>query len=115
MCLAVGSAIGHPAAGMSAAGGAMNTGFGQKQSIDDSSLLPMLFATIGMAFSGFLGVLLGHENLLLVFAAALLAFGYGMLTRRPGGYSWVGQQCVITFLVASALPASLKEIGRAHV
>jgi uncharacterized membrane protein YccC len=109
MGLAVGIAIGHPAAGMIAAGGAMNTGFGQKQSIDDSSLLPMLFATIGMAFSGFLGVLLGHENLLLVFAAALLAFGYGMLTGRPGGYSWVGQQCVITFLVASAFPASLKE------
>jgi Fusaric acid resistance protein-like len=109
VCLGAGIAVGHPAAGMIAAGGATNTGFGQKQSIDDSHLLPMIFVTFGMAFSGFLGVLLGHENLLLVFVSALWAFGYGMLTARPGGYGWVGQQCVITFLVASAFPASLRD------
>ncbi len=57
-------------------------------------------------------MLLGHENLLLVFISALWAFGYGMLTGRPGGYGWVGQQCVITFLVASAFPASLGRRGR---
>jgi len=107
LCFAIGIAVGHPAAGMIAAGGAMNTGFGQKQTINESYLLPMIFVTFGMAFSGFLGVLLGHENLLLVLVSALLAFGYGMLTARPSGYSWVGQQCVITFLVASAFPASL--------
>ena len=106
ICLAAGIAAGHPAAGLIAAGGAMNTGFGQKHAIDNSSLLPMIFVTLGMTFSGFLGVLLGHENLLLVVTAALMAFGYGMLTARPGGYGWVGQQCVITFLVTSAFPAS---------
>jgi hypothetical protein len=109
ICLGAGIAAGHPAAGMIAAGGASNTGFGQKQCIDNSHLVPMIFVTFGMAFSGFLGVLLGHANLLLVFVAALWAFGYGMLTTRPGGYSWVGQQCVITFLVTSAFPASLRE------
>ena len=93
---------------MIAAGGAVNTGFGTKQCIQRSMLLPMIFVTFGMAFSGFLGVLLGHENLLLVFVSALWAFGYGMLTGRPGGYGWVGRQCVITFLVASAFPASLE-------
>jgi len=108
ICLGVGIAVGHPAAGMLAAGGAANTGFGQKHSIDESHLLPMIFVTFGMAFAGFVGVVLGHENLLLVVAAALWAFGYGMLTARPDGYSWVGQQCVITFLVASAFPAPLK-------
>jgi fusaric acid resistance family protein len=108
LCLGIGIAVGHPAAGMIAAGGAVNTGFGQKQCIDHSRLLPMIFVTFGMAFSGFLGVLLGHENLLLVFVSALWAFGYGMLTTRPDGYSWVGQQCVITFLVTSAFPASFE-------
>jgi len=108
ICLGVGIAVGHPAAGMLAAGGAANTGFGQKHSIDESQLLPMIFVTFGMAFAGFVGVVLGHENLLLVVAAALWAFGYGMLTARPDGYSWVGQQCVITFLVASEFPAPLK-------
>ena len=108
ICLGVGIAVGHPAAGLLAAGGAANTGFGQKHSIDESHLLPMIFVTFGMAFAGFAGVVLGHENLLLVVAAALWAFGYGMLTARPDGYSWVGQQCVITFLVASAYPAPLR-------
>jgi hypothetical protein len=109
VCLAIGIAVGHPAAGMIAAGGAVNTGFGQKHSIDDSSLLPMIFVTLGMSFAGFFGVLIGHENQLLVLASALWGFGYGMLTNRPEGYGWVGQQCVITFLVASAFPAPLGE------
>jgi hypothetical protein len=38
-------AIGHTAAGMIAAGGALNTGFGQKHRIDDAHLLPMIFVT----------------------------------------------------------------------
>jgi hypothetical protein len=38
--------------------------------------------------------------------AALWGFGHGMLTARPEGHGWVGQQCVITFLVTSAFPAS---------
>lgn len=109
LCLAVGVATGHPVVGLIAAGGAMNTGFGHKQCIDRSHLLPMIFVTFGMAFSGFVGVQIGHENLLLVFMAALWGFGYGMLTARPGGYGWVGQQCVITFLVASAFPAPLED------
>ena len=115
ICLAAGLATGHPAAGMIAAGGAVNTGFGTKQCIQRSMLLPMIFVTFGMAFSGFVGVLLGHENLLLVFVSALWAFGYGMLTGRPGGYGWVGQQCVITFLVASAFPASVARGFRARI
>ncbi len=106
VCLAIGIAIGHPAAGMIAAGGAMNTGFGRKQTIAGSYLPPMIYVTLGMAFAGFLGVLIGHNSLLMVAAAALLAFAYGILTSLPGGYGWVGQQCVITYLVASAFPAS---------
>ncbi len=107
ICLAVGLAIHHPGVGLVAAGGAMNTGFGQKHRIDNSQLVPMILVTLGMAFSGFVGVVVGHENLLLVFLSALWAFGYGLLTARPEGYAWVGQQCVITFLVASAFPAPL--------
>jgi len=99
--------LGHPAAGMIAGGGAMTVGFGAKQSIDESRLLPMLFVSLGMTFAAFLGVIIGYTNYLLVPIAATWGFGYGMLTTREEGYSWVGQQCVITFLVASAFPASL--------
>jgi hypothetical protein len=109
LCLGIGIAVGHPAAGMIAAGGAVNTGFGQKHCIDGSYLLPMIFVTLGMTFSGIFAVLIGHENLLLLPVAALWGFGYGMLSARPEGYGWVGQQCVITFLVASAFPAPLNE------
>jgi Fusaric acid resistance protein-like len=109
LCLAISIAAGHPSAGLLAAGGAVNTGFGQKHRIDDSYLLPMIFVTVGMAFSGFFGVLIGHENLLLILVAMLMGFGYGLLTARPEGYGWVGQQCVITFLVASAFPASPRD------
>lgn len=108
VCLAIGLAIGHSGVGLLVAGGAANTGFGQKHRIDNSRWIPMILVTLGMAFSGFVGVVVGHEKLLLVALAALWAFGYGLLTARPEGYAWVGQQCVITFLVASAYPASLK-------
>lgn len=107
VCLGTGIAAGHPAAGMIAAGGAANTGFGQKHCIYESHAVPMIFVTFGMAFSGFFGVLIGHENTLLVAMAALWGFGYGMLTARSTSFGWVGQQCVITFLVASAFPAPL--------
>jgi uncharacterized membrane protein YccC len=114
ICLAAGLWIGRPGVGMIAAGGAMTTGFGAKQSIDDSRLLPMVFVSLGMAFAAFLGVVIGHTNLLLVPIAALWGFGYGMLTGREAGYRWVGQQCVIIFLVASAFPASFEDaLGRA--
>src|SRR5277367_5166978 len=78
LCLVIGLAVGHPTAGMIAAGGAMTVGFGAKQDIGDSQLLPMIFATLGMA--------VGHESFLLVGMAALWGFGYGLLTTREGGY-----------------------------
>lgn len=82
-CLAVGLAAGHPAAGMIAAGGAMTVGFGAKQSIHRSRLLPMIFASMGIAFSTFMGMIAGHDNYALILVAVVWAFGYGMLTARP--------------------------------
>ena len=87
----------------------MTMGFGAKQDIDNSQLLPMIFATLGMAVSIFLGMVVGHENFLLVGMAALWGFGYGMLTAREGGYGWVGQQCVVMLVVGSAFPISPRQ------
>ncbi|MFY9940146.1 MAG: FUSC family protein [Silvibacterium sp.] len=109
LCLVIGLAVGHPTAGMIAAGGAMTVGFGAKQDIDNSQLLPMIFATLGMAVSIFLGMVVGHENFLLVGMAAVWAFGYGLLTAREGGYGWVGQQCVVMLVVGSAFPISPRQ------
>jgi hypothetical protein len=108
LCLIHGLAGGHPVAGMIAAGGAMTVGFGAKQDIDNSQLLPMIFATVGMAASIFLGMVVGHESYLLVGMSALWGFGYGLLTAREGGYGWVGQQCVVMLVVGSAFPIAPK-------
>jgi hypothetical protein len=106
LCLAIGLAVGHPGAGLIAAGGAMTIGFGTKQQIGESRLLPMILASLGIAFSTFLGMVAGHTNSVLVPLAALWGLGYGLLTAREAGYGWVGQQCVVTLLVGSAFPFS---------
>ncbi len=109
MCLAAGIAAGHPGAALIAAGGAMTAGFGPKQTIDGSPLLPVLFVSFGMALSSFLGMFAGYENWVLTLLASGFGFGYGMLSKREAGYGWVGQQCVVTLLVASAFPSSARD------
>ncbi len=111
ICLFVGIVAGHPAAGMIAAGGAMTAGFGAKQSIDGTPLLPIMFVSFGMAVSTFVGVVAGHNNWSITLIATLFGFGYGMMSKRAAGYSWVYQQCVVTLLVASAFPSSPRDAG----
>lgn len=108
LCLGVGLGVGHPAAGMIAAGGAMTVGFGAMQSIDGSRFVPMIGASIGMALSTFIGMIVGHESYFLVLTCAIWGFGYGLLTTRAAGVSWVGQQCVVYLLVSSAFPFGLR-------
>jgi hypothetical protein len=109
LCLAIGIGVGHPGAALISAGGAMTVGYGAKQQIDGSLLLPMILASLGIAFSTFLGMVAGHGNAILIPLAALWGFGYGMLSAREAGYGWVGQQCVVTLLVGSAFPFSAKD------
>ncbi len=109
ICLGVGIAAGHPGGALIAAGGAMTAGFGAKQTIEGTPLLPIMFVSFGMAFSTFIGVVVGYHGFSLTLLASLFGFGYGMLSKRGAGYSWVGQQCVVTLLVASAFPASPRD------
>ena len=108
-CLLTGIALDHQGAGMIAAGGAMTAGFGAKQHIDGSPMLPILYVSFGMGLSTFLGMVAGHNSWTLTLIASLFGFGYGMLSKREAGYGWVGQQCVVTLLVASAFPFSPRE------
>ncbi len=87
----------------------MTAGFGAKQNIDGSPLLPILFVSFGMGFSTFVGMVAGHTSWSISLIAALFGFGYGMLSKRAAGYSWVAQQCVVTLLVASAFPFSPRD------
>lgn len=105
LCLFVGVALGHPSAGLIAAGGAFTIGFGVNQRIADSRLWPMIAATGAVFLSTMIGMLVGHRGFTLVLAAAIWGFIYGILTARAAGISWVGQQSAITLFVASAFPA----------
>ena len=106
ICLALGIWLGQPAAGMIAAGGAFTVGFGAKQNIGESSLLPMILASLGISAATFVGMVAGHTNFVLVLLASGAGFIYGMLSLRQPGVSWVGQQSVVFLLVASAYPFS---------
>jgi uncharacterized membrane protein YgaE (UPF0421/DUF939 family) len=106
ICLCLGIALDHPGAGLIAAGGAFTVGFGTKQLIDQSKILPMILASLGIGASTFIGMVAGHTNFTLVAIAAAAAFVYGMLSLREAGVSWVGQQSIVFFLVASAYPFS---------
>ena len=104
LCLGIGIGVGHPGAGMIAAGGAVTVGFGAMHDIDGSRFVPMIGAAVGMAVSTLIGMVAGHQNYFLLMNCAIWGFGYGLLTTRASGVSWVGQQCVVTMLVASAFP-----------
>lgn len=108
ICLGLGILLGRPGAGLIAAGGAFTVGFGTKQLIDQSKILPMILASLGIGAATFIGMVAGHTNFTLVAIAAAAAFVYGMLSLREAGVSWVGQQSIVFFLVASAYPFSPK-------
>src|SRR6202034_9848 len=92
ICLGLGIAFGHPGGGMIAAGGAFTVGFGAKQHIDESHILPMILCSLGIAVFTFVGMVAGHTNFILVLFAAATAFVYGMLSLREPAISWVAQQ-----------------------
>jgi uncharacterized membrane protein YgaE (UPF0421/DUF939 family) len=96
--------MGQPAVGMIAAGGAFTVGFGGKQNMEHSQLLPMILACLGIGAATFLGMVAGHTNFILVVIASAAGFVYGMLSLRHPAVSWAGQQSVIFLLVASAYP-----------
>jgi hypothetical protein len=105
LCLFTGVAVGHPAAGMIAGGGALTIGFGANQRISDSRLLPMIFAVFAMASATLVGTVVGHKGPLLILASAVAAAIYGLLTIRNSGLAWVGQQAAVALFVASAFPS----------
>ncbi len=107
LCLIVGVAVGHPAAGLIAGGGAFTVGSGANQRIRDSRVWPMLAATAATTVSTVVGMTVGHRSYALLGAAAVWGFGYALLTTRANGVSWVGQQATVFLLVTSAFPTNL--------
>ena len=105
LCLFTGVALGHPAAGMIAGGGALTIGFGANQRISDSRLQPMILALFATGSATLVGTVVGHRGLLLILSSAGAAAIYGVLTLRNSGLAWVGQQAAVALFVASAFPS----------
>jgi hypothetical protein len=108
LCLFTGIFLGHPGGALLAGGGALTVGFGANQRIADSRLIPMLFAVFSTSTASLIGSVAGHSSYVLLVAAALSAFIYGILTTRNTGLSWVGQQASVALLVSSAFPSNLR-------
>ena len=66
ICLTLGIWLGHPGGALIAAGGAFTVGFGARQHLDESRLLPMILASLGIAAATFIGMILGRTNFILV-------------------------------------------------
>jgi len=107
LSLAVGIALGQPAAGMVAAGGALSVGFGAFQQLSTLRALPMILAAIGMAVSTLVGSVLGAHFLPFALLLGLWAGFCGLATTLGAGAWWTVLQWVIAMLVAGSRPGAL--------
>ena len=65
----------------------------------------MLLTTVGMFFAASLGTLAGQSHPITVVLAGVLGLLYGITIVFSEDGSWIGLQCTIAFLVATAFPA----------
>ena len=107
--LYAGIALGQPAAGMVAAGGALSVGFGAFQQLSTLRALPMILAATGMAISTLFGSALGGHAVAFAVMLGLWAGFCGLATTLGAGAWWTVLQWVIAMLVAGSRPSSLFE------
>ncbi len=104
--LVAGCEAGVPAAGLVSAGGAFTVGLGSFRRLQGSRLLPMILTTVGLGCAATCGTLAGKSHLITGLVALFLGALYGLTLVFSEDAAWVGLQCVIAFLVATAFPAS---------
>ncbi|MGQ0713687.1 MAG: FUSC family protein [Gemmatimonadaceae bacterium] len=112
--LIAGVAIDQSAVGVFGAAGAVGAGFGSFQGTYRSRAAVMLLASLGMAFSVFVGSVATHSIGFAIAAAALWGFGGGLLVALGQAASFVGLQSIVTLLIAGGFPSDFQEAaGRA--
>jgi len=105
LALLVGSFTGHAEWGIMAASGAVSVGFGSYQELGGSRTAPMLFATLGMCISSWIGTLAGQSLGATVAATALWGFLYVTISALGPGHQWIALQSVIWMIISTAYPA----------
>jgi len=105
LALLVGSFTGHAEWGIMAASGAVSVGFGSYQELGGSRTAPMLFATVGMCVSSWIGALAGQSLSTTIAATALWGFLYVAISALGPGQQWIALQSVIWMIISTAYPA----------
>ena len=105
--LAAGIIWHNPVDGLLGAAGAFAVGFGSFQTLYQSRLAVLVAASAGIALSGFIGVAAGQSDFGIFLLAAVWAFVSGLLVAIGPGASYIGTQCTVFLLVASAFPKGL--------
>jgi len=85
--------------------GAVSVGFGSFQGAYRSRAAVMIFASVGMAVSIFIGSLAGHSDAATVLSATLTAFLSGLFVALGPSAAFVGLQSVVAVLIASGFPS----------
>jgi uncharacterized membrane protein YccC len=104
--LVVGILLDHPRQGSMMAAGAFGVGFGSFQELYRSRKAPMLYASLGICVSSWIGTLVGFSRIGSVLLTSAWAFLYGGISALSPGASWVALQCVIWLIISTAYPAS---------
>jgi len=106
IALGFGFLVHQPTGGIVVATGTLAAGLASFRRLQGSQLLPMSLTGVGMFLAAWLGTLAGGSSPLTILIAGLLGFLYGLVLLFSEDASWVGLQCTIAFLVASAFPAT---------
>ena len=114
MPLLLGIAADRPVDGLAAAGGAFSAGFAVFATGYRTRLSAMLLATVGVAFSTFVGAAVGDVLWLLALTVAVWGFAAGMLVSLGVAATIVGLQAVIGLLIITPYSMPLVDgLGRA--
>ncbi len=95
-------ALGKPQLGVSAALGALSTGFASLQGVYRTRAAAMLATACGMSLSMLAGGYAVHATLAIVAAAALWGYAYGLLSSLGNAAAAVGLNSVVALVIADA-------------
>jgi uncharacterized membrane protein YccC len=104
--LVVATAMGQPAFGVSAALGALSTGFASQQGVYRTRAAAMLATACGMSLSMLVGGYAAHSNVALVIAVAAWGYAYGLICSLGPAATAVGLNSVVALVIADAFSGS---------
>ena len=116
VALVLGHVTGHPGAGSIAAGAAFTVGFGAFHEALASTLLSMGILTAGIASATYAGSMGASRGWVVLLLAVVAAVNYGLLLGISAAGGWIGQQCAVFVVIASAFSRGRHyAVGRASM